>query len=160
MTTQHQDPSVCCPEFDPAPWQDKEFTWENKPFIQEKLFTLYYMPLGFGRVMKRLDKQITKAGAIVPDNLCLADHVSPWNMNLFLAVDKEVPGANNTTISGRFFSRFYEGPYRDTGKWMKDFEAVMKTRGMNSQKVFMWYTTCPKCAKKWGKNYVGILAQM
>jgi hypothetical protein len=24
----------------------------------------------------------------------------------------------------------------------------------------MWYTTCPKCAKKYGKNYVVILAEI
>ncbi|WP_369688185.1 hydrolase [Anaerophaga thermohalophila] len=23
----------------------------------------------------------------------------------------------------------------------------------------MWYTTCPKCAKKYGKNYVAIVGQ-
>ena len=25
---------------------------------------------------------------------------------------------------------------------------------------YMWYTTCPKCAKKYGKNYVVILGQI
>jgi len=24
----------------------------------------------------------------------------------------------------------------------------------------MWYTTCPKCAKKYGKNYVVIIAEV
>jgi hypothetical protein len=24
----------------------------------------------------------------------------------------------------------------------------------------MWYTTCPKCAQKYGKNYVVIIAQV
>jgi hypothetical protein len=26
--------------------------------------------------------------------------------------------------------------------------------------MYMWYTTCPKCAKKYGKNYVTIIAQI
>jgi hypothetical protein len=25
--------------------------------------------------------------------------------------------------------------------------------------MYMWYTTCPKCAKVYGKNYVVILAK-
>ncbi|MFH1297073.1 MAG: hydrolase, partial [Bacteroidota bacterium] len=83
-----------------------------------------------------------------------------WNMDLYLAVDKEIPGGENTTISGKFFSRVYEGPYKNTGKWMKDFEAVVKSNGLTCKKVYMWYTTCPKCAKKYGKNYVVILAQI
>jgi hypothetical protein len=30
---------------------------------------------------------------------------------------------------------------------------------MELKKWYMWYTTCPKCAKKYGKNYVAILAE-
>jgi hypothetical protein len=26
-------------------------------------------------------------------------------------------------------------------------------------RMYQWYTTCPKCAKKYGKNYVVIIAQ-
>ena len=160
MTTAHQEPSICCPPFDPAPWQDKLFTWENKKFIRDKVFTLFYMPMNFGKVMKRLDSTIRKAEATVPDNLGLSDHTSRWNMDIYIAVDKEIPGAENTSITGKFFSKVYEGPYQDTGKWMKDFDAVIKTNGLISKKVYMWYTTCPKCAKKYGKNYVVILAHV
>jgi len=28
------------------------------------------------------------------------------------------------------------------------------------KKQYMWYTTCPKCAQKWGKNYVVIVGQI
>ena len=160
MTTEHQDPSICCPEFDPAPWQDKHVAWENKKFIRDKVCTLYYMPMNFGKVMKRLDEKVRKAEATMPDFLCLSDHTSKWNMDVYLAVDKEISGAENTTISGKFFSRVYEGPYKNTGKWMKDFEAVVKSNGLTCKKVYMWYTTCPKCAKKYGKNYIAILAQV
>jgi len=160
MTTEHQDPSTCCPEFDPAPWQDKLFTWENRKFIRDKVCTLFYMPLNFSNVMKRLDEKIRKAEATMPDYLCLSDHTSQWNMDLYIAVDKEISGAENTTISGKFFSKVYEGPYRNTGKWMKDFDSILKSNGLVCKKVYFWYTTCPKCAKKYGKNYVAILARV
>jgi len=75
-------------------------------------------------------------------------------------VNKEVSGAENTTLSGKFFSKVYEGNFKDTGKWMKDFENYAKGKGMEVKKMYMWYTTCPKCAKKYGKNYVAIVAQV
>jgi len=50
--------------------------------------------------------------------------------------------------------------FKDTGKWMKDFENYAKGKGMEVKKMYMWYTTCPKCAKKYGKNYVAIVAQV
>ncbi|MGE5758418.1 MAG: hydrolase [Sideroxydans sp.] len=28
------------------------------------------------------------------------------------------------------------------------------------RKLYFYYTTCPKCAKKYGKNYVVILAEV
>lgn len=33
MKNQEVDNSICCPEFDPIPWDDKIIEWENKRFI-------------------------------------------------------------------------------------------------------------------------------
>ena len=158
-THANQDPT-CCPEFDPIPWDDKSFNWENKKFIKDKVFTLFYMPMNFGQVMKRLDLKVSAAGATMPDWLCLSDHTSKWNMDLYLAVDKEISDAENTTITGKFYSKVYEGPFRDTEKWCKDFENLAKTKVYTIKKWYMWYTTCPKCAKKYGKNYVVVVGQV
>ncbi len=110
--------------------------------------------------MKRLDKLLRDSGATVPEDVCLSDHTSKWNIDLYMAVDKDIPGAQMTRLSGRFFSKIYEGPYKDTGKWGKDFEALAKSESLDIKKQFMWYTTCPKCAKKYGKNYVAMVAQL
>lgn len=134
--------------------------WENKNFIKRSVFTLFHMPVNFGSVMKKLDEKVREAGANIPDYLCLSDHTSPWNMNVYLAVDKEVPDAENTILNGKFYSKVYEGPYRDIGKWCKEYEGFAKSKGFNIKKWFMWYTTCPKCAKKYGKNYVAIVSQV
>ena len=160
MTTTLERDAICCPEFKPAPWDDKIVEWENKRFIKDKVFTLFFMPMNFGTVMKRLDEKVKKAGAAIPDWLCLSDHTSRWNMDLYLAVDKEITGAEQVTLSGRFYSKVYEGPYQDTGKWCKDYENIVNSKGYRIKKWFMWYTTCPKCAKKYGKNYVAILSQV
>ena len=160
MTAQSEPSSICCPEFDPVPWNDKILEWEKKHFIKDKVFTLFYMPVNFGKVMKRIDEKIRKAGAEIPDWLCLSDHTSKWNMDIYCAVDREIAGAENATLSGKFYSRVYEGPFKDTEKWCKNFEGSAKSKGFNITKWFMWYTTCPKCAKKFGKNYVAILSQV
>jgi hypothetical protein len=160
MTTEQNMDSICCPEFDPAPWDDKIIEWDQKAFIKSKVCTLFYMPLNFGSVMKKLDKKVKQAGAQMTDYLCLSDHTSQWNMDLYLAVDKVVPGIANTTLSGKYYSKVYEGPFKDTGKWCKDYENIAKSKGLAVKKWYMWYTTCPKCAKKYGKNYVVIISQV
>jgi hypothetical protein len=160
MTSQSEADSICCPKFDPIPWDDKSFKWENKKFVKRSVFTLFYMPINFGKVMKTLDEKVKENKASIPDWLCLSDHTSKWNMDVYLAVDKEIPGEENVTLNGSYYSKVYEGPYRDTGKWSEDYQNITKEKGINLRKWYMWYTTCPKCAKKYGKNYVVIISQL
>lgn len=150
----------CCPKFNPVHWDEKTFIWKNKKFIKDKIFTIFHIPINFGSVMTRLMKKIDSAKAKCVDYIGLSDHTSKWNMNIYLAVDKNIPQADNVTISGKFFSKVYEGPFKDTGKWCKDFEEYAKKKRYNVKKQYMWYTTCPKCAKKYGKNYVVIIAEV
>ena len=160
MTTHSETDEICCPKFDPKSWDDQLFEWKDKKFIKDNVFTLFYMSVIFGKVMVRINKAVMNAGGTMPDGLGLSDHTSKWNMDIYLPVDKEIPGAKNTSLSGKYFSKVYEGPFSDTEKWCKDFENVLKSRGLSQKKMFMWYTTCPKCAKKYGKNYVAIMAQV
>lgn len=160
MENQNEADPICCPKFDPKPWDDQVIEWDNKKFIRDKVCTLFYMPMNFGQVMKRLMKKTSDAGVAMPDWLCLSDHTSMWNMDVYLEVDKEVPGAENTTMTGKFFSKVYEGPFKDSGKWCKDFESLAKSKGLTTKKLFLWYTTCPKCAKKYGMNYVVIMSKI
>jgi len=160
MSNNDSQNQTCCPKFEPAPWDGIILQWDNKKFIKDKVFALFHIPMNFGSVMKRLDKKVRNAGATIPDGLCLSDHTSKWNMGIYLAVDKDIPGAENVQLSGKFLSKVYEGPFQNTGKWCKDFEKYAEGKNLKIKKWYMWYTTCPKCAKKYGKNYVAVIAQV
>ncbi|MFH1306989.1 MAG: hydrolase [Candidatus Micrarchaeota archaeon] len=149
----------CCPKFNPSPWNKKEIKWKKKKFIKEKVFTIFYMPINFGGVMQKVMKKLENAKAKCLQNMGLSYHTSPWNMEVYIAVDKKIPNSENTEISGKFLSKVYEGPYKDTKKWCNDFSSYAKSKGKTISKMYMWYTTCPICAKKWGKNYVVILGE-
>lgn len=151
---------VCCERFNPAPWDEKSVEWKNKKFIKDKVFTLFYIPMNFGSVMTRLVKQVDDAKVQMMDGMVLSESTSLWNMDVYLAVDREVRGAQNAVLSGTFFSKVYEGNFKDTGVWMKDFENHCTQKGMKVKKIYTWYTTCPKCAEKYGKNYVVIFGQV
>ncbi len=150
----------CCPEFNPVPWDSKILEWDNKKFIKDKVRTFLYMPLNFGSVIKKIMKKAEKEESFSPDYLCLSDHTSKWNMDIYLAVEEVIGGIQNITMSGSFFSRVYEGNFKDTGKWCSDFKSHAEKAGLNIGKIYMWYTTCPKCAKKYGKNYVVVIGKI
>ena len=157
MTENRVNQKECCPRFDPLLWENKMVVWNNKHFIHQHVRTFMYTPIGFGKAMRHLD---AVAGAhTLPERLCLSDHKSPWEMDLYMAVDNPVQGADNIDISGNFFCKVYEGKFRKTGEWMKDFEQSVRDRNVQTTQIYMWYTTCPDCAKKYGKNYVVILGK-
>ena len=150
----------CCPKFDPGPWDGKLFTWDRKKFVKDKVFTVFHMPLNFGAVMKRLVPKVEKAGAMSPEAMGLSDHTSKWNMDIYLAVTKDVEDASNVTLSGQYLSKVYEGDFKKMGEWCKDFMVFAAAKGLDVKKWYMWYTTCPKCAKKYGRNYVVIVGEV
>ena len=160
METSEKSEPICCPKLDPSLWEDKLLTWNDKKFVKASVFTMFYMPVNFGQVMRKLDNAVSAAGATIPDWLCLSDHTSKWNMDVYLAVDKEITGLQNVTLSGNFFCKVYEGSFSDTKKWCDDFQKSADTKGLKIDKWYMWYTTCPKCAKKYGKNYVAVVAKI
>ena len=151
---------ICCPVFDPAPWDDTLFEWNNKRFVKEKVRTFFYMPLNYGSVMKYFTRMLEFNTAKTPENICLSYHRSLWTLELYMSVNKKIVGANNVKMSGKFYSRVYEGAYNESGKWSRDMEEQAQLKGLQIEKKFHWYTTCPKCAKKYGKNYVVIIAKI
>ncbi len=160
MKAESETKPECCPKFDPIPWDDRFFEWDSKMFIKDSICTFFFMPLNFGKVMKRMDRKVSDAGGKITDWLCLSDHTSKWNMDVYLAVDRNIQNAENVSLTGKFYSKVYEGPFSDTGKWCKDYTNIVKAKGLNIRKMYMWYTTCPKCSKKYGKNYVAIVSQV
>ena len=90
----------------------------------------------------------------------LTDENSLWGADVYIEVTKDIPGANMATISGTFLSKVFEGPYRNVRQWITEMKNYVEGKGKSIRKLYFFYTTCPKCAKKYGKNYVVILARL
>jgi hypothetical protein len=150
----------CCPQFNPAPWDDKILTWENKRFVKDRVTSIFHIPLNFGAVMKRNIGAIEAVNASPETMVVLSDENSLWGADVYIEVTKDIPNARMATISGTFVSKVFEGPYQNMRKWIEEMKSFVTAKGKNFSKFYFYYTTCPKCAKKYGKNYVVILAQI
>lgn len=150
----------CCEPFDPRPWEDKEIVWTDKMFVKDHVTCILHIPLNMGvKIIKNIGL-IEKAGAKAPYQLMLTDEKSPWGSDIYIDVSKEVPGAQMAELSGTFLTKVFEGPYQNAGKWAKEMEAYVKGQGKELKKIYFSYTTCPKCAKAYGKNYVVLFAKI
>lgn len=155
-----QSETGCCPRFDPAPWDEKEITLKDRLFIKDHVTSFLHIPLNFGKVMTRNMERIKNAGALSPSPLLLSDENSLWGADVYIEVSKEVPGAKMEKISGTFLSKVFEGPYKNAGKWAKDMKAFVDSKGRKLKKLYFFYTTCPSCAKFYGKNYTVLMAEV
>lgn len=150
----------CCPRFNPEPWDEKEIAWQNKLFIKDQVRSFAHIPLGFGKVMIKNMEMIKEADALNPQPLMLSDEQSAWRTNIFIGVSKDVPDAEMVKISGRFLTKVFEGHYKNMKKWIKEMEIYVKSKNKDIKKLYFFYTTCPHCAKVYGKNYVVLLAEV
>jgi hypothetical protein len=152
----------CCPKFNPRLFDRKTFVWKNKLFLRDDVIQLFHIPLNMGTVITRMCKKIESVKAMpkTKDFLMLAYDPSPWKSQIYMTVTKNVPGGRTERLSGTFLARVFEGPYQDVPKWFKEMEEYAISKGKIAKRQYFYYTTCPKCAKKYGKNYVVAFAQV
>lgn len=148
----------CCPRFDPVPWDGREVTWRDKLFVRDRVRSVFHIPVNFGAVMKRNMQAIEAADALDPDHVLLSDENSMWGADVYIAVSKDVPGVRMERLSGTYFTKVFEGPYKNVGRWAKTMKDLLVERKRPLRKLYFWYTTCPKCAKAYGENYVVLVA--
>lgn len=150
----------CCEPFDPEPWDNKEITWQDKLFVKDHVTSFFHIPLNMGKKIVKNMALIEAVGAKAPYQLMLCDEKSLWGSDIYIDVAREVPGAKMGRISGIFLTKAFEGPYKDAGKWAKEMIKYVAQKGKTCKKLYFSYTTCPRCAKAYGKNYVVLFAQV
>jgi hypothetical protein len=160
VTEQAPQATGCCPPFDPAPWEDRELVWKDKPFVKGHVTCLFHVPLNMRQVVMRDMAVIEQAHAAVDRPLMLSDDSSPWGADLYFEVKGLVPQASMAYVSGTFLTKVFEGPFRNAGQWANDMKRHVAAQGRELERLYFGYTTCPKCAKAYGKNYVVVFAKV
>ena len=150
----------CCPEGYPEAWNEKEVSWEGKPFVKDRVRSFLHIPLNFGGVLARSVRLIEAAGALPEEMLVVSDENSLWGADMYIAVTNDVPNAQMARLSGTFLTKVFEGPYKQIPAWIKEMKSYVTSQGKEIKHLYFLYKTCPKCAKKYGKNYVVLLAHV
>lgn len=159
-----KDKNQCCSKFNPELWDEKNHSWKDKLFIKDTIPQLFHMPFPpmIGKMIQKQWKKAQAAGAApkIKDFLWLSYDPSPWKSEHYISVTKNVPNAENVRLSGKFISKVFDGPYNAAPKWIKEMDRYLAKKEKQSKKYYFYFTTCPKCAKKYGHNYVVIFAQV
>jgi hypothetical protein len=155
----------CCPEFDPKKWDQKTFHWDNKPFIKETIPTFFHIPFPpmIGRKIVRMWKMAEDAEKTEADKgnvLVLFRDPNAFKSEIYLSVTDSVQGANNVSVSGIFFGKVFSGPYNAVPKHMREMNEYLSSQGKKAKDYYVHFAYCPKCAEKYGNNYMILFAQI
>jgi len=154
------NPTDCCPRFNPDGWDDQELHFKDKRFVKAKTKSIMHVPINMGSVFTKTFEAIEGAGAQDSEQfIVLSRNLSPWSSEHYFAVTKDVPGEEMARLSGDYHTKVFEGPYKNAGKWYEELVSSVGGDKNDPPDTFFFYTTCPKCAKYYGKNYVVGLAE-
>ncbi len=149
------NPNDCCPRFNPDGWDGQELHFRDKPFIHAATRSVMHVPLNMGSVFARVLDKMVPSGAYDPDNtIVLSRDRSAWAADHYFATTGPVEGEEMVTLDGDYITKVFEGPYKDAKEWYGEMEDLVRARGAEPGEIYFFYTTCPKCAKVYGKNYV------
>ncbi len=145
----------CCPKFKPEGWNDQELHFKDKIFVKATTRSLFHIPINMGRVFAKTSEAIEQADAYDMEQfVVLTRDISPWKSEHYFAVTKEVPEEEVVRMSGDFMTQVFEGPYKEARNWYHQMQEKMEKAGKKAEEIYFFYTTCPRCAKVYGKNYV------
>ena len=155
------NPTNCCPRFNTEGWDEQELHFKDKLFVKAKTRSIFHIPINMGSVYPKTFAEIEKANAIDYNDLIVLSHdPSSWTGEHYFSVNKNVPGQEMIHFTGDYLTKVFEGPYKNAPKWEKEMEAFVGNKGKHLKKTYFFYTTCPKCAKYYGKNYVVAVSEI
>jgi len=154
------EPGCCCLPFKPGAWDKLDLHFRGKRFVRARTRSLFHIPLNMAPVFARTWEAVSAAGAADSEFVILSDDESLWRGEHYFSVTKDVPGLDNVRLTGDYVTRVFEGPYRDAYIWVGEMRADVAEMGAKMGRLFFYYTTCPKCAERRGKNYVVGVAEV
>lgn len=155
---------VCCPVFEPAEWNNIRHQWTEKRFVKDTVPEIFHIPLpgAYRKTISRMWKKAQRAGAApAPDDfLLLTRDLSACRGELYMAVTRDVSGAETVKLSGNFFSKVFEGTYGEVPRCIREMKEHLAADNLFFKKDYIYFPYCPKCAKKYGHNYIVVLAEV
>jgi hypothetical protein len=155
---------TCCPVFDADRWNEQICTWENKQFIRGTIPQMLHLifPGLFSRLKRKLWKQAVEASA-EPDSedfMILTHDLSAWKGEVFMPVTRTVPGADNVTISGTYFTKVFNGSVIMLPQYMNEMDILLSRKDKLAKRYFFSSSACPFCERKYAANSIVAFAEI
>lgn len=136
-------------------WNGRAIKFKSKLFVHTLTGSVLHVPYNMGSVFARVQGHIDQAEAHdAHDFIVLSRDLSAWKAEHLFSVSWKVPGEEHLRLSGDFLTKVFEGPYRNIRHWHTAMQDLRIEGASAPERVYFFYTTCPRCAKTYRENYV------
>lgn len=139
----------CCQRLSPLEWEKKEIIWQDKPFLKDRYWSFFHVPLDFGKKIIRGFEKIKEVG-LAAEPMVLSKNDGLWGGEMLIPISKNTDQFEVEMLHGKFLTRLFEGHYGDMRSWIRETRKWCREKGYEAKEFIFWYATCPKCAKKYG----------
>ena len=150
----------CCPRLDPAEWDKLFWVWDKKPFYAARFWSIFNLPLTLDSAIRKAVQDIESRGVGDEEPLLFQRDEAMLHSTLLVSIKKYVDDLPVETVSGRFYSRLFEGKYSDSGRFAKEVNSDLKLRGLSQVELMFYYPTCADCLMKRGVGQVVVFARV
>lgn len=158
---QSDNKTGCCPRFNSTGWDNQTLHFKDKPFVRATTHSVAHLPLNMGKVFSRVLGKIDAVHAADPEHsIVMSRDLSAFTGEHLFAVTADVPDEEKVTLTGDYLTRVFEGPFSQVGNWHDQMQDLAHAKGRAANAVWFYYTTCPSCAKVYGKNPVVGLVEL
>jgi hypothetical protein len=137
----------CCKIISSAEWDQKEIVWRDKPFLKSRYFAFLHVPVNIGKKITEGMKKIEETG-LQAEQMVLSKNDGWFGADILIPIKTKTDTFEMEMITGRFFTRLFDGHYGDMRKWIRETGDWCREKGFEPEEYIFWYATCPKCAKK------------
>jgi len=159
--TEQDNVTGCCPVFHPENYDNCVFDLSDYHFIKSSTLSFMYIPINMDSVFTRTIKAIDDSKQTYEDQyLILSKDVSPFKCDHYFLTKGNVEGYSTERILGHYYSKVYDGEFKEISNWIKEFKQFLEKQTKPVKDLFVFYTTCPNCAKVYGHNYIVLFGKI
>lgn len=149
-----------CPRLVREEWDMVEHQWDKKPFYALPYRSFFGLPTNLGRQTRAAVDLLYRRGLLAEVPINFAVNEQTFGGTLLIAINRNVKDLETRAMSGKFMSFFFAGKYTERAHWIRHVYRYGRANHLNFHELYIWYATCPVCAKKQGYAQVVIFGKI
>ena len=149
-----------CPILEARDWDRRFWDWKDKPFYAATYWSIMHIPLNLDAVVRKAVADIRERNLMSEPIITFTREETMFHSTILISIREGTDELPVETLTGRYYSRLFEGGYGDTGKHMGEMRADLGKQGLKPGELLLYHATCPVCVEERGAAQTVVFARV